>query len=145
MIILSNLEDNQASSFIVARNLLACEDSAEDKEIIKVLVLRKVLIKLSKFKISNFPFQPKISLAKLYLSNTLQLSSPSKPSSTDIKKAERKHSEKRKDNKKKKSSKKNKSGKIKKGKKDKKSKKVESFKNSIIQLEFSKLKVAKLE
>ena len=40
----------------MARNLLARKDSAEDKEMIKVLVLRKALIELSKSKINNFPF-----------------------------------------------------------------------------------------
>ena len=40
----------------MARNLLVCKDLVEDKEIIKVLVLRKVLIKLSEPKISNFSF-----------------------------------------------------------------------------------------
>ena len=40
----------------MARNLLAREDSAEDEEIIKVLVLRKVSIELDKPKISNFSF-----------------------------------------------------------------------------------------
>ena len=40
----------------MARNLLARKDLAEDKEIIKVLVLRKVSIELSKLKVSNFPF-----------------------------------------------------------------------------------------
>ena len=144
-IALSDLEDDQASSSIAARNLLACEDLAEDEEMIEALVLRKVSIELGESKVSNFSFQPKISLARLYLSNTSQLPSLSKSFSTDTKKAERKHGEKGKNGKKEKGSKKDKSGKIEKGKKDKKSKKVEPSKDSAIQLESPKSKVAKLE
>ena len=40
----------------MAGNLLAREDSAEDKEIIEVSISRKASIELSEPKISNFPF-----------------------------------------------------------------------------------------